>query len=77
MELVNKAIAKSQNQKKTAKDAKSAKEVKNYKSRYFSTSLDIFLGPLGGLGGSKKDFAIVLLLLNGSSRARNVSYSPD
>jgi len=53
-------IAKSQNQKKTAKYAKSAKEVKNYKSRYFSTFLVIFLGALGGLGGSKKDFAIVL-----------------
>jgi len=47
-------VAKPGNQKKTAK------EVKNYKFQYFSASLDIFLGALGDLGGSKKDLAIVL-----------------
>jgi len=52
-------IAKSKNQKKTAKYAKSAK-AKNYKSRYFSASIAIFLGALGDLGGTKKDFVIVL-----------------
>jgi len=51
--------AKSQKQKKTAKDAKSAKKPESQIVCFF-VSADIFLGDLGVLGGSKKDFAILL-----------------
>jgi len=45
--------------RKTAKDAKSAKERKIRNKRFYRLSF-FFLGDLGALGGSKKDFAILL-----------------